>query len=545
MSFTNRWQPWVALTAAILLLDVSVTFRNVWPTPAVTWRGELSVELAAGVLLLAAARRWLGAPTPAMLAAMTITWMALVIGHYADVTSSALFGRDINLYWDLPFVPDVVSMFVDVAPIWLVLAAVVALALVFGVQAVIIRWALGRVTRAMDDRRTRQVLAGLSAAALVVFAVQPVRDYETPLLSFGTPVSAVYARQAGVALKAVGGTVSVPPSPAMDSDLSRARGADVLLIFLESYGATSYDRPAFADALASSRADLDAAIRTTGREVVSAYVESPTFGGSSWLAHISLLSGIEVRDPGTNALLMAEKRDTLVTAFSRLGYRTIALMPGLWSPWPEGAFYGFDEIYGGLRLDYRGPTFGWFDIPDQYALAKLDVLEPARAGQPTFAFFPTISTHTPFHPTPPYQPDWTRILTPDPYDADELRAVFERQPDWADLGPSYVDAVAYSYATLAGYLRARADRDLVMVVLGDHQPPALVTGEGAPWDVPVHVIASRAGVLERLRAGGFTSGLTPARPGLGPMHTLLPVLLGALGDPQGESVAAQRVGVAR
>jgi len=32
------------------------------------------------------------------------------------------------------------------------------------------------------------------------------------------------------------------------------------------------------------------------KDVVSAFVESPTFGGNSWLAHISLLSGLEIRD---------------------------------------------------------------------------------------------------------------------------------------------------------------------------------------------------------------------------------------------------------
>ena len=53
------------------------------------------------------------------------------------------------------------------------------------------------------------------------------------------------------------------------------------------------------------------------------YVESPTFGGSSWLAHITLLSGIEIRSHDANALMMSEKRDTLVTDFqaARLPHR--------------------------------------------------------------------------------------------------------------------------------------------------------------------------------------------------------------------------------
>jgi hypothetical protein len=268
-------------------------------------------------------------------------------------------------------------------------------------------------------------------------------------------------------------------------------------------------------------------------------MESPTFGGSSWLAHVSLMSGVEIRDPQSNALLMTQKRDTLVTFFSRHGYRTVALMPGLWKEWPEGAYYGFDEIYGGVRLAYPGPPFGWFDIPDQFALSKLDSLEMSRQPRaPLFVFFPTISTHTPFRPTPPYQPDWGRMLTDQPYTVEEMERAFDREPDWMDLAPSYIDAMSYTYETLAGFLRGHADGDFVMILLGDHQPPALVSGEGAPWDVPVHVITSRKAVLERLPSLGFRSGLTPQRPAIGRMHQLRGMLLDAFGEHEGAVPAA-------
>ena len=108
---------------------------------------------------------------------------------------------------------------------------------------------------------------------------------------------------------------------------------------------------------------------------MSAFVESPTFGGNSWLAHISLLSGLEIRDEDANVLLMRSKRDTLISAFGRRGYRTIAVMPGLQQSWPEGIFYGFNAIYDGETLDYKGPPFGWWTIPDQFAVARLDAAE--------------------------------------------------------------------------------------------------------------------------------------------------------------------------
>jgi hypothetical protein len=256
------------------------------------------------------------------------------------------------------------------------------------------------------------------------------------------------------------------------------------------------------------------------------------------------LSGVEVRDPDTNALLMTQKRDTLVAAFARHGYRTVALMPGMWQAWPEGAFYGFDDIYGGERLDYRGPEFGWWDIPDQFTLARMGALESSHGSSaPLFVFLPTISTHVPFSPIPPYQPDWPRMLTSRPYDATELERAFATGPEWLNLGPSYVASLNYAHESLGGFLRTRADRDFVMILLGDHQPPAAVSGEGASWDVPVHVIASRNGrgrVLDRLLARGFRPGLTPARPAIGRTHALLPVLLEAFGT-IGHPVDAQRV----
>jgi Sulfatase len=304
------------------------------------------------------------------------------------------------------------------------------------------------------------------------------------------------------------------------------RGADVFLVFVESYGAVSWDRPEFARGLVDTRARFEAAIRDTGRGVVSAFVESPTFGGESWLAHISLLSGTEVKDGATNTRLLAQRRDTMVTAFSRAGYRTMAIMPGLQRAWSEGAFYGFDQIYDASRLAYGGPSFGWWDVTDQYALARVDTLEVAGPDRPpVFVVFPTISTHTPFTPTPPYQSDWDRVLTLDPYERDALDAAYDEPANWLDLTPGYVKALTYDFDTLAGYLRLRADRDFVMIVIGDHQPPALVSGEGAPWDVPVHVIASRQDVLAALEARGFRRGTVPERPVLSKMHALMPLFL--------------------
>src|SRR3954464_414702 len=163
---STRWLHWFALVAAVLLLDVSLTFHNIWPTPAVSWRGEVSVELAAYILILVAAGAVSGRlSSSAALRLVTAIWIVLVIGRYADVTATALFGRDINLYWDLRFIPDVVSLLAKAAHVWLVLGVTLAIAIILSILYVVLRWALGRVADAAVDQRSRVVIA---VAALLV-----------------------------------------------------------------------------------------------------------------------------------------------------------------------------------------------------------------------------------------------------------------------------------------------------------------------------------------------------------------------------------------
>ncbi|HEX4347764.1 MAG TPA: sulfatase-like hydrolase/transferase [Vicinamibacterales bacterium] len=530
------WRRWIAPALAILLLDLSLTFDNLWPTPAVTWHGAVSIELAV-VLLAIAALAWKHEGVlPRLLAPLSAIWLALVVGHYADVTAPALYGREINLYWDIRYVSDVTAMLTHSAPAGLVLLVAAAVVLLVAGLFLIVRWAFGAVLSAMRRRADRRAIAALAAAAVVLFAAQSTSARVPAIPRFTAPVTATYAHQVRLVINARAATHGahvLAPSPPMDVDLPLVKNTDVFLIFIESYGRVTYDRPAFNTRLTPSRNALGDAIRDTGRDVVSAFVESPTFGGNSWLAHISLLSGIEVKDPDTDALLMTQKRETLAKAFSRNGHRTVGWMPGLKQAWPEGAFYGFDDIYGQSRMNYAGPEFGWFQLPDEFSLAKLDQAEVDQPGRkPLFVFFPTLSTHTPFSPTPPYQPDWSKMLTAAPFDPDAVDTAYEEQIDYFNLSPYYGNAVEYAYKVIAGYLHWHADHEFVMILLGDHQPPALVSGGGASWDVPVHVIASRstdrARILDRLRADGFSSGMTPPPHTLTHMNALLPLLLDAL-----------------
>jgi len=521
----STWRQWATALVALALLNFGLTFDSLWPTLWIRPRSDLSIELAAVVLALAIAAARFGPPPRRVLAGLAIAFTALALGRYLEVTARELSGRPITLYHDVPHVPRVIAMFAEAAPLWLTLATFAGVTVGLVALYAFARWAWARVDAALAVPTSRRAIA---VAAAGMCAAYPFASG-----GFAAPVSGSFARQGVLLAQALSGNgPHLGASPDFGGGLGRVQGADVFVVFFESYGAATYDRPALARRIAAERQALAAAAAKSGRAIASAFVESPTFGGASWLAHASLLAGVEVRGGDTYNLLTTQRRDTLVHAFARAGYRTIALMPGLRQDWREGvALYGFDAVYDAGRLDYRGPAFGWWRIPDQYALGKLDRVEVAQsARQPLFVFFPTITSHAPFRPMPPYQPDWARLLSDAPYDAAVVQALQSERAEWKDLDPAYADAIGYVLTALAGYLRERPGADFVLIVLGDHQPPAGVAGEQPSWDVPVHVIASRRAIVDELVASGFTNGVDPQRTPIGRTHALTPLLLRAFGS---------------
>src|SRR3546814_19561763 len=95
-------------------------------------------------------------------------------------------------------------------------------------------------------------------------------------------------------------------------------------------------------------------------------------GGQSWLAHGSVLSGLWIDDQRRYDSLMASDRRTLVHGFRRAGWRTVAAMPAITMPWPEGDYFGFDTVYAAGALGYRGAPFHWVPMPEPYTIAHPD-----------------------------------------------------------------------------------------------------------------------------------------------------------------------------
>jgi hypothetical protein len=74
---------------------------------------------------------------------------------------------------------------------------------------------------------------------------------------------------------------------------------------------------------------------------------------------------------------------------------------------------------------------------------------------------------------------------------------------------AYRTSIAYSLTSLLGFVEQHADDDLVLVVLGDHQPSTIVSGFGGNRDVPVTVLGRDRAVVDRIAGWGWQEGLRP------------------------------------
>jgi hypothetical protein len=97
--------------------------------------------------------------------------------------------------------------------------------------------------------------------------------------------------------------------------------------------------------------------------------------------------------------------------------------------------------------------------------------------------------------------------------------------------PNYIGMFEWTYQWLGGWLQRPEPRESVILLVGDHQPAASVSGAGSNWDVPVHIITRDPALIARFVELGFTRGLEPQRPVLGGMHELTALLLKAFAEP--------------
>jgi hypothetical protein len=294
--------------------------------------------------------------------------------------------------------------------------------------------------------------------------------------------------------------------------LTRLRGKDVVIAFVESYGKVAVQGSSFSPRVDALLRNGSRKLQAAGFASRSAFLTSPTFGGISWLAHSTLQSGLWIDNQHTYDDLVTTPRFTLSDAFKRAGWRTVADVPSNEKDWPEGrSFYHYDQIYDDHNVGYHGPSFSYASMPDQYTLSALQRLELAPSDRtPVMAEVDLVSSHIPWAPLP-RMVDWRKVGDGSIFDAMPAQG---QSPTWvwrsADrVRAAYGHSVEYSLRSLMSFVRTYPDKNLVLIVLGDHQPSTMVTGQGQSHDVPVSVIAHDPAVMRSISGWHWQSGMLP------------------------------------
>ena len=293
--------------------------------------------------------------------------------------------------------------------------------------------------------------------------------------------------------------------------LTGLRGKNVLLVFVESYGRVSVQGSSFSPAIDALLNRGTKQLRSAGFSARSAFVNAPGFGGISWLAHSTLQSGVWASNQRRYDQLVATDRFTLSDAFNRAGWRTINFAPADDRSWPEGSsFYHYDKLYDRRDMGYRGPGFNYAPMPDQYMFAALQRLELAKTHRrPLFAEVDTVSSHMPWDRIPQMVP-WNELGNGSIFN----RIPMDREPSsfwWHpnQVKAAYARSLEYSLDALISFVHQYGNKNLALVVVGDEQPLAIVSGQNAGHDVPISIIARDPAVFKRISGWGWQSGLLP------------------------------------
>lgn len=314
----------------------------------------------------------------------------------------------------------------------------------------------------------------------------------------------VFEKEAGV--DAFGDT---PP----DQLLTGLRGKDVLFTFIESYGRVALDDPQMAPEMDATLKEGTSSLKAAGFDSRSGWLKSPVAGAGSWLAHSTFLSGLWVKNQQRYRSLTTGDRETLTSYFQKTGaWRTVGIVPGVRKAWPEGKYFGLDNIYDSEHLGYHGPYFSWTPVPDQFSMEAFQRLEHGKKDRdPIMAEIILASSHSPWSPVA-HMIDWEDLGDGSVFHQVKKEGTNPTEV-WKDpkrVRTEYRKAVEYSLHSVIEWLQRYGDDNTVLVFLGDHQPVPTVTRNSANKDVPITIVARDPKVLDRVSGWGWTDGLKPA-----------------------------------
>ncbi|MDX3862302.1 sulfatase [Streptomyces europaeiscabiei] len=445
---------------------------------------------------------------------------ALVVVKALDIGFNQFLGRGFNVVLDWGLLDDAESYVKDTLGSTGARAAVIGLValvlLLFVVMALAVVRLVNLLTRERDRATRGTIIAGAVWITCAALGLTPIENTAVASRSTIGFVQDRWARvqetlrdEAAFAKEAKQDRFADVPG---DRLLTGLRGKDVMITFIESYGRAALEDPAIAPGVNGALDEEGKALTGAGFAAKSGWLTSATYGGSSWLGHSTFLTGLWIDNQSRYRTVTAGERLTLPGAFHKSGaWRTVGIVPGVQKNWPEGDFYGLDKVYDSRDLGYQGPKFSWSTMPDQYALTAFERLEAAKKdGKPLMSEIILTSSHQPWAPLPEMV-GWDEVG-----DGSVYKGIEKAGKDPADVftdpvkvKEEYGKSVQYSLHSLLQYVEKYGDENTVLVFLGDHQPMASVSGNGAGHDVPVTIVAHDPKVLDRIDDWGWSDGLRP------------------------------------
>ena len=308
----------------------------------------------------------------------------LAIGRIADAGFAVVLARAFDPVFDAPFLGDAVDFVRTQAGLPGAVGAVVLAVVLLGGVVALSALAAVRLAGVVERHRgaSIRITAALGAVWLAAAALGSPVAARSVVADAAGRVGQVDAGLRDRAVFAAQTRVDAFAGVPSDQLLAGLHGKDVVVAFVESYGRSALESPDLAPRIVPA---LDADTRrltAAGFSARSGWLTSPTFGGGSWFAHATLLSGLWVDNQQRYRSVVGSDRFTLTGAFHRAGWRTVGWEPGVTRAWPEGRFYDYDSIVDSRAMGYRGPSFGWAPMPDEYALSSLGRAEFGPGHRP-------------------------------------------------------------------------------------------------------------------------------------------------------------------
>jgi hypothetical protein len=513
----------LSLLFALLVVNVLLLAPH-WLLAGGWGSGWIALESACVVGLFAIVPRTRWSVPLAGVTAATLVLVSMV--GFADTVARQSLGRPLNLYLDLSLASAVYRLLTGVLGLGLGILTLVGIVVSTCLATWLIATLLSSVRPSNWKQLTPTVAVGAIALSIFAFTRGSSYPFEQHIV---WPAVRTVADQTRHGLRMLNeqrvfsAEVNAVPSDYANVPglLDKLRERDVLLAFVESYGVSAIDDPRYSSVLRPRLDDLTRRIADAQLSLATGRLVAPTQGGQSWFSHLSLVSGLWVDNQLRYDLLLASGRETLIDDFHRAGHRTVALMPANTLAWPEGERLGYDEILARRDISYAGPSLNWVTMPDQFTWSFLEnnVRGSDRDQRPLFAELGLISSHAPWTPILPVLDNWDSIG--DGKIFEPWRDAGERPQDlWRDkerVRKHFALSLDYAINVVTGYAERYVDDQTLLIVLGDHQPAPLITGDDASRAVPVHIISGDPTLIEPFLHWGFVTGALPdtTRPTLG------------------------------